>query len=80
MSNLELRGALSTKKQRRMDLAIRADGLMKAVKHLLATSSITPLVKIDIEQVQAIANDLVGIKREYILICDDIDKIERELE
>ena len=80
MSNLELRGALAVKKQKKYELSIRADGLIKGIKHLLAASAIMPISKIDVEQVDALSNDLLGIKREYVLVCDDIEKIEKELE
>jgi hypothetical protein len=80
MSNLELKGALQDRKQKKMELAINADSKMKAIKHLLATSSIRQISEIDIEGVASIANELLRLKWEYLTLLDDIRKIERELE
>ncbi len=79
MSMLELRGALVTKKQKKMDLSIRAGALMKTIQHVLATSSITPLAEIDVPGMAASASELLRVYQEHSQVCDDIRKIEKEL-
>lgn len=80
MSRLELKGMLQDLKQKRMNLAISADAKMKAIRHMLATSSITPISEIDCESIAFIANELLRVKEQYMLILEDIKKIEKELE
>lgn len=80
MSRLELEGALQRLKMKRLELATKADAKIKAIKHLLAISAITPIDEIDIEGVHALAEDLLSIKVEMLENLQKTKKIEKELE
>ena len=79
MSRQELEGARARLKMKDMDLTTRANDKMKSIKHVLATSAITPLADIDIPAVKDLGGDLYELYLEHKELLDQIKEIEKEL-
>ncbi len=79
MSNLELEGARSRLKGRRMELAVAIGAKIKSVKGLLATSAIDPIEKIDIQSAARLLVEARDEKQEYLEILGKIRVIDEEL-
>lgn len=77
---LILKGRYLDLKQKRIDIALQINTQIKAIKNLLAASSVSPIADIDIEGVAALAVEARDLKMKYMEICHDIAKIEKELE
>jgi hypothetical protein len=79
MSVYELRGILSQKRLTKGELAIKADALMKGIKHLLAASAVTPLEEIDAAGVLSLARELMEVKEKHSSVLEEIRKLKKEL-
>ena len=77
--SLELQGALTRLRNEKLELAVKAKALIKSIKHLLATASITPLEEIDIESVEIQARELKQAYMDYLDVKKKIEEIEKEL-
>jgi hypothetical protein len=80
MSNLELEGARTRLRGRRMELAVAINAKIKGVKGLLATSAIDPIEKIDIAGAARLAIEARDEKQEYLEILDKLRAIDEELD
>jgi hypothetical protein len=76
---LQLKERLSQLKQQRMELSLSADASIKAARDLLATSSITPLLEIDLTRATAHLNHALKDQSALITVVEQIHTIEREL-
>ena len=77
---LILKGKYLDLKQKKIDLALQINTQVKAIRNLLAASSVSPIAEIDLEGVAALAVEVRDLKRRYMEICHDIARIEKELE
>ena len=76
---LQLKGALAEKKQRRMDLTVRIDANVAAIKSLLATSSITPMADVDLRAVKLNADEAYQLQEDLKACLNDIENLQKEL-
>lgn len=74
-----LKGHLSDLKMRKMDLELKIDANIKAVKQLLAASAITPIDRIDVDAAVVNLREAATLKRERAEVIEKIGKIEQEL-
>lgn len=79
MVNLELEGARSRLKNRRMELAVAIGAKLKSVKGLLATSAIDPIEKIDIQSAARLLVEARDEKQEYLNILEKLHAIDEEI-
>jgi hypothetical protein len=77
---LQLKGMLHDLKLKKMRIVTAADANIKAVRNLLATASITPLEEIDLRSALIHLQEAVDQQKQYLETCNDIVKIEKELE
>jgi len=76
---LILKGRYMDMKQKRIDLALQINTQIKAIKNLLASSSVSPIAEIDLEGVAVLAAEARDLKTKHMEICCDIAKVEKEL-
>ena len=76
---LILKGRYMDMKQKRIDLTLRINAQIKAIKNLLASSSVSPIAEIDLEGVAVLAVEARDLKTKHMEICCDIAKVEKEL-
>jgi hypothetical protein len=76
---LILKGALQEKKLVRMRLAAKAEGLIVGIKNLIQHASIVPLRELETGHALELIRELDNLRTQYLALCDDIGKIEREL-
>ncbi len=79
MSRLEMKGALSELKLKKMNLIISADSKIKAIKDVLALSAVTPLDEINIDAVALLSEELKALKEEYLDTQKKINALKKEL-
>jgi len=77
---LQLKGMLHDLKLKKMKFITAADANIKAVRNLLATASFTPLEDIDIRNALIHLQEAMDQQKGYLEACNDIAKIEKELE
>lgn len=75
----QLRGQLSELKLKRSELATAADAHMRAIKDLLAGSSIRPLEDIDADKVAYHASRLRELKAGHAEVSGKVRRIKKEL-
>jgi len=76
---MQLKGALAEKKQTRMDLSVRIDAKVKAVKDLLAVSAVTPVAGLDLEAAALFVYEALEMQKELKGVLLDIQRLDREL-
>jgi hypothetical protein len=76
---LQLKERLNQLKHQRIELSLSADASIKAARDLLATSSITPLLEIDLARAQAHINHAIKDQDCLKEVMEQIHTIEREL-
>ena len=76
---LILEGALQEKKMKRMKLATRAEGLIRALKIAVQPASVTPLKDLRTDEVRELAIELDDVRKEYLSLSKGIEEIEGEL-
>jgi len=76
---LKLRGALEEKRLKAQDLAVRAAGIIRAMRDLTLPAAVTPLAEIDSAQILQLAAMLHEIRTNYISLASDIEELKREL-
>lgn len=72
-------GRLRELEATRRELSINIDGNVKAVKALLALSSVTPVEQLDLESALTSLDEALKKQRELKAVKADIAKIEDEL-
>ncbi|NSW85223.1 MAG: hypothetical protein HPY84_02775 [Syntrophobacteraceae bacterium] len=76
---LMLKGALHEKKRECMTLAIRAQGVITGLKHIIQPASIVPLKDLKTDQALELMKELHELKQEYLQVSRDVDELEQEL-
>jgi len=76
---MQLKGALAEKKQTRMDLSVRIDAKVKAVKDLLAVSAVTPVAELDLAAAALFVYEALELQKELKGVLLDIQRLGREL-
>jgi len=76
---MQLKGALAEKKQVRMDLSVRIDAKVKAVKDLLAVSAVTPVAELDLEASALFVYEALEMQKELKGVLQDIERLNKEL-
>lgn len=76
---LKMRGALEEKKLAAQELAVRAAGIIRALRDLALPAAVTPLREIDSAQVLQLAQMLHEIRGRYMDICADMGMIKKDL-
>jgi uncharacterized protein (DUF2249 family) len=76
---LILQGALQEKKMERMKLAVKAEGLIRAMKTIIQFSSVTPLGELKTGEALEIIKDLHKTKSRYDALTGEMNEIKREL-
>ena len=76
---LKLRGALEEKRLKAQDLAVRAAGIIRAMRGLTLPAAVTPLAEIDSAQILQLAAMLHEIRTKYMSLASDIEALKREL-
>jgi len=76
---LILQGALAEKKMQRMELAAKAEGIIRRLKMILQPASVTPLRELNTTEVRIFGIVLDEVKEKYVGLCNEIAEIEREL-
>jgi hypothetical protein len=76
---LQLKEQLRLLKDRRMELSLSADASIKAAKEILALSSVTSLMEIDLQKASAHLANAVTDQGQMAAIIDQIRTLEREL-
>ena len=77
--NLQLRGLLVEKRQKKADLAIRAQARITALRRELETAPYSPLETLKEPEIKTNALELSDLLGEYRLVLAEIGQIEREL-
>lgn len=78
-ATLQLQQQLRLLKDRRLELTLSADASIKAAKEILALSSVTPLMEIDLEKASRHLAHASADQAQLAVILDQIRTIEREL-
>ena len=76
---LILEGALQGKKMERMKLAVKSEGLIRALKTIIQTSSVTPLAELRTGEALEMMKELHATKKKYDALTGEIDEIKKEL-
>jgi len=76
---LILEGALQEKKMKSMELATRAEGLIRAMKDALMPASVMPLKDLRTGEVRLQAAELDDVRTEYLQLSKDMAEIKKEL-
>lgn len=76
---LRIRGALEEKKLKAQELAVRAAGVIRALRDLAVPASITPLREIDSAQILELSRMLHEIRGRYMDIISDMEMIKKDL-
>ena len=76
---LILMGALQEKKREKMHMAVRAQGLITAIKQIIQPASVIPLRELQTPEALELMTELHQIRERYLPLCDAIAEIEREL-
>jgi len=72
-------GALAEKKQRRMEMAAHAQGIIRALKIIIQPASITPLAELRTDEAREMITELDDLRTEYLQLLGEIKEIEKEL-
>lgn len=76
---LMLKGALVEKKLAKMNMAAKAEGLIRAIKMIMQPASVTPLREVRTDEARQLIADLDDLRKEYLRLVAEIEEIEREL-
>ena len=76
---LILMGALQEKKREKMRMAVRAQGLITAIKQIIQPASVIPLKELQTPEALELMTELQQIREQYLPLCAEIEQIEREL-
>jgi hypothetical protein len=76
---LMLEGALQEKKMQSINLATRAEGLIRALKISIQPASITPLKDLRTDEIRELAIELDSLRIEYVNLTQQMTDISREL-
>lgn len=77
---LVLKGRLGELRQRKLELATKAAGIINALRGLVMPLEVVPLEEMETGQVASLAGDLDSVRTQYAGTMRDIRKLERELE
>lgn len=76
---LILKGALSEKKTRRMQMAAKAAGLITGIKHIIQPAAVIPLKDLKTEEALSLMEELHELVQEYLQVSREVEELEREL-
>ncbi|MEW5725856.1 MAG: hypothetical protein AB1896_22285 [Thermodesulfobacteriota bacterium] len=74
-----LKGRLGELRARRMELQARAADLVEALRTKVLPIEVVKLEDMDTAGIRRLAGDLEEIRGEYLSVCEDCRRIEREL-
>jgi hypothetical protein len=72
-------GALGLKKKERIRLAVKAEGLIGAIKTHIQHASVVPLRELETGIALELMKDLHETRTAYLKVCEDIAGIEKDL-
>lgn len=76
---LILKGVLQDKKMERLRLSARAQGLITAIRQTVQPASVRPLKDLHTDEALEIMMELNKLREHFVLLCGEIEQIEREL-
>jgi len=76
---IQLRGQMSIKRQKRLELISSGTAKVEAIRDLLATARTTPFSELKLAHVATLANEALVAQTELQLVLADIALIEEEL-
>jgi len=76
---LMLQGLLGEKKRKQLEIATKANGLIRAIKMIVQPATVTPFAAVKTGEARQLIIELDDLHTEYVTLLAEIAEIKQEL-